>query len=89
MSKKTGFADNYVASDVATPGISEQPMPPKGKGLSVQELVRRDLEEREKVGIERYRTALYPHNGRNALLDAYQECLDMACYLRQALEEQK
>lgn len=55
--------------------------------VSVQELVRRDLVEREKVGIERYGMALFAHNGRDALRDAYEEALDLACYLRQAMLE--
>lgn len=54
---------------------------------SIQALVRADLEEREKLGIERYGTALRAHNGRDALKDAYEECLDMCCYLKQALIE--
>lgn len=68
--------------------IVDQPPPRRSdEGPSVQELVRRDLEERERLGVERYGTALRPHNGRSALVDAYQEALDLACYLRQALEE--
>jgi hypothetical protein len=31
---------------------------------------------------------LQAHNGRNALIDAYQEALDLVVYLRQAIEEQ-
>lgn len=31
--------------------------------------------------------ALQPHNGRDALRDAYEESLDLVCYLRQAIEE--
>lgn len=54
---------------------------------SIQALVRADLEAREKLGIERYGTALRAHNGRDALLDAYEEALDMASYLKQALVE--
>jgi hypothetical protein len=50
-------------------------------------MVREDLEARERLGIERYGTALAPHNGRDALRDAYEEALDLACYLRQAMEE--
>jgi hypothetical protein len=59
-----------------------------GMRASIQALVRRDLEERERLGIERYGTPLRPHNGRNALQDAYEEALDLACYLKQALIEQ-
>lgn len=63
------------------PTLREQTTP------SIQELVRRDLIARETVGVERYGTALYPHNGRDALRDAYEEALDLACYLRQAMAE--
>ncbi len=55
---------------------------------SIQAMVRADLVERERLGIERYGTALYPHNGRKALQDAYEEALDLAQYLKQALVEQ-
>jgi hypothetical protein len=67
--------------------MAEQPMPVRNDYPSIQGLVRADLEEREQVGIERYGTALQPFNGRDALRDAYEEALDLACYLRQAIEE--
>ena len=69
--------------------MSEQPRPIiRGAARpSIQEIVRRDLDAREQVGVERYGTALYPHNGRDALRDAYEEALDLACYLRQAMAE--
>ncbi len=54
---------------------------------SIQALVRADLEKREELGIERYGTSLRPHNGRDALRDAYEEALDLACYLKQCLIE--
>src|SRR5215510_12794072 len=67
--------------------ITDQP-PPIGNGrLSIQSLVRSDLEQREQLGIERYGTALQPGNGRNAIVDAYQEAMDLTCYLRQVIEE--
>lgn len=55
--------------------------------MSIQRLVREDLEQRERLGVERYGTSLQPHNGRDALRDAYEEALDLACYLRQAMAE--
>jgi len=70
-----------------TQPITDQPAPVRNNRTSIQSLVRRDLEEREHVGIQRYGTPLQPHNGRDALIDAYQEALDLACYLRQAIEE--
>jgi hypothetical protein len=46
-----------------------------------------DVDARKALGVERYGTALQPFNGRDALLDAYQEALDLAVYLRQAVCE--
>jgi hypothetical protein len=46
-----------------------------------------DMRERDRIGVERYGVRLQAHNGRNALVDAYQELLDALAYLRQALEE--
>jgi hypothetical protein len=66
----------------------EQPRPiPRPGTPSVQAAVREDLVAREQLGIARYGTPLQPHNGRDALRDAYEEALDLACYLRQALME--
>lgn len=70
-----------------TQPITDQPAPVPNRKPSIQSLVRHDLEDREQVDIQRYGTALQPHNGRDALIDAYQEALDLACYLRQAIEE--
>lgn len=64
-----------------------QPAPTRGTGTSVQWMVRQDLAERERQGVQKYGTSLHAHNGRDALIDAYQEALDLACYLRQAIEE--
>lgn len=47
-----------------------------------------DIQARKQVGLERYGTLLQAFNGRDALLDAYQEALDLCVYLRQVLEEQ-
>ena len=47
-----------------------------------------DIESRKALGTKRYGTPLQAHNGRNALLDAYEEALDLAVYLKQALIEQ-
>jgi hypothetical protein len=45
--------------------------------------------ERDKIGRERYSTPLQAHNGRDALVDAYQEALDLVVYLRQVIEERE
>ena len=54
---------------------------------SIQELVRLDLVYREKLGKERYGTSLHAYNGREAIVDAYEDALDLCCYLRQVIEE--
>lgn len=69
--------------------MAEQPMPVPNDRPSIQSLVRADLEERERVGVERCGTPLQAHNGRDALRDAYEEALDLACYLRQVIEERR
>lgn len=69
--------------DLAT----EQPAPTPRDVPSVQSMVIADLHTRLAVGIERYGTPLQPHNGRDALRDAYEEALDLATYLRQAIAE--
>jgi hypothetical protein len=54
---------------------------------SIQDAVIADIESRKQQGLDAYGTLLQPHNGRDALLDAYEEALDLACYLKQALVE--
>jgi hypothetical protein len=48
-----------------------------------------DLAERRKMGIAKYGTELKANNGRSALIDAYQEALDLCLYLKQAIIEQE
>lgn len=55
--------------------------------LAVWDLVLADMAARDKLGKSRYGTRLHPHNGRDVLKDAYEEALDLAVYLRQALYE--
>ena len=65
----------------------DQALPVVNDERDIQSLVIADIEARRLVGIERYGTALQPHNGRDALRDAYEEALDLACYLKQAIVE--
>ena len=67
---------------------TEKQVTPTGEGIEITPLVIRDLKDRMKAGIARYGTPLRANNGRNALIDAYQEALDLCVYLRQALTEQ-
>jgi hypothetical protein len=69
--------------------VAEQ-APPKDSGKAdCWLLVMKDMEERRVGGIQKYGQPVMPFNGRKALIDAYQECLDMAVYLRQAIEEMR
>lgn len=64
-----------------------EPTPTRNSHPSVWMLVLKDMCDRNRTGIEKYKTPLQPHNGRDALKDAYQEALDLAVYLRQAIYE--
>ena len=68
-----------------TPG--PQPGPSPNQHPPVWPLVMVDMAGRDKLGRERYGTPLQPHNGRDALRDAYEEALDLAVYLRTAIYE--
>ena len=69
-----------------TKATCEQPTP-SGAGRDIATLVQADIEARAKKGLATYGERLKPHNGRDALVDAYQEALDLCMYLRQAIEE--
>ena len=55
----------------------------------VEALVCADIERRQRLGIAKYGTTLAnnPLSHREWLIHAYQEALDMALYLRRAIEE--
>ena len=81
-----------------TPGGAETPptrpaatrLPAPIPGVqAVLPMVINDLHARAAMGAAEHGRPLETHNGRPALLDAYQELLDLVCYLRQALEEGK
>jgi hypothetical protein len=72
---------------VTTAKIVDQPPPVQNDRPAIQDLVIADVEERKRIGMQRYGTLLKPHNGRDALVDLYQEILDAAQYVRQEIEE--
>jgi hypothetical protein len=66
----------------------EEPKPNSTiESKSVWPLVIKDMQERNNIGIAKYGKPLQTNNGRKALIDAYQEVLDLAVYLRQEIEE--
>lgn len=75
-------ASTYAAT-VRQPAPSDSDHPP------IIDLVTRDLAARAIQGHAKYGCLLRGFNGRNALVDAYQEALDHAMYLRQLLYEEE
>ena len=67
--------------------MSDQPAPIRNDLPAVWPLVISDMQARDALGRARYGTPLQPHNGRDALRDAFEEALDLCVYLRQAIYE--
>lgn len=57
------------------------------KRRDVTDLVMENLLERRAKYKPIYGEALTTHNGRNVLVDAYQEAMDLCLYLRQEIQE--
>ncbi|MGL4610445.1 MAG: hypothetical protein ACRCYY_12335 [Trueperaceae bacterium] len=76
-----------------------EPMPHNGQQVVLPEVLKdllstpldtqlaNDLINRAEMGLAKYGTYLQSHNGRNSLMDAYQETLDLMMYLKQAILE--
>ncbi len=69
--------------------VEEQPDPTPVEGPDIWDLVIADMRGRHAEGIRRYGVPLRAGNGRDALVDAYQEALDLCVYLRQAIAERE
>ena len=68
---------------------TDQALPVANDSEHIVDLVKADLDERRAHGIRKYGVALQAGNGRDALLDLYQELLDATLYVRQAMEEDR
>lgn len=66
---------------------AKQKEPEPNDTPAIADLVILDVRARQEIGQKRYGTDLQANNGRDALVDAYQEAIDLAMYLRQLLEE--
>lgn len=75
-------------NDKKNPALDKQ-VTPSGNGIEIIELVKQDLIDRAEMGKEKYGEKLKPFNKRNALVDAYQEALDLCMYLRQRIYEEE
>lgn len=60
---------------------------PSGSDAPVVDVILQDMAERDQLGRKRYGVPLTAHNGRDPMVDAYQEALDYAVYLMAALDE--
>lgn len=65
----------------------DQPLPIVNDRPFVADALVAFIEHRKAIGIERYGTPLQPHNGRDALRDAFEEAVDLATYLAQVIIE--
>lgn len=64
-----------------------EPPPTRNDRPAVWGLVIQDMIERDATGRLKYGVPLQGFNGRDALVDAYQEALDLCVYLRQLIYE--
>jgi len=64
-----------------------QPAPVANQRPALWSLVVNDMRARDLEGRRRYGTPLQAGNGRDGLVDAYQEALDLVVYLRQVIAE--
>ena len=69
--------------------VKPQPAPEPNEKPSVWDLVIADMQARDDFGRKKYGTPLQAGNGRDPLIDAYQEALDLCVYLRQKIEERR
>lgn len=67
--------------------MNSQPAPVANSNQHIADLVCADIMDRKAAGVAKYGVALQAGNGRDALVDAYQEALDLSQYLKQAIEE--
>lgn len=80
--------ENKMRKANRNPAIQQQSMP-QGSGENIHDLLIEDIKKRKELGEKKYGEPLKAFNGRNALIDAYQEVLDLAVYLRQEIEERE
>ena len=67
--------------------FNSQHPPIKNDGPEVWPIVIEDMKKRNEFGRQKYGVGLQANNGRDALVDAYEEVLDLAVYLRQTIIE--
>ena len=73
--------------DLRSLAAREEPAPVPNDRPAVWDLVIADMKARDAMGCARYGTRLQPFNGRDQLVDAMQEAMDLVVYLRAAIYE--
>lgn len=69
-------------------GVASVDQPsPKGKGTPIADIVAKHVLERKELGTKRYGEPLKANNGRDPLIDLYQELHDALVYTCQLLVE--
>jgi len=61
--------------------------PSQAHKVELWSLVLEDMSKRKQFGAKKYGTEHYANNGRDPLIDLYQELLDAVVYIRQCLFE--
>jgi hypothetical protein len=70
-----------------TKGVADHEPDPRDGRVEVAAQVLEDIRARVSAGEKKYGTRLMTHNGRDALMDAYQEAIDLVMYLCQVIME--
>jgi hypothetical protein len=87
LGRHVEWVDTEAESILGEEESVKQPAPKINSRPVIHDLVIEDIKERQAIGTAEYGTGLQAHNGRNALQDAYEEALDMACYIKQKIVE--
>ncbi len=80
-----GYPEKKAARSPNTP----EPLPKPTDSPAIWDLVIADMQERDRIGTAKYGQRLKAGDGRDSLIDAYQEVLDLAVYLRKAIYERE
>lgn len=88
ISEGSGSTTTTVTqSTTAASLVTEQRAPVANEHPAVWDLVIEAMKARDAEGRRKYGVPLQPNNGRDVLVDAFQEALDLVVYLRQAIYE--
>ena len=69
--------------------VYPEPVPVRTDARPTWDLVIEDMTARDQAWRKKYGTPLQAGNGRDSLVDAYQEALDLVVYLRNEIEDRR